>query len=55
MRAYQILKNAYNDVAKDEYLYISRRALIPATLQNKFDFYKLAELMTYINIRQKQF
>lgn len=45
MRAYQILKKVYNNTPKEEYLYISRRALIPATLQNKFDFYKLAELI----------
>lgn len=45
MQAYKILKDAYKDVAEDKYLYISRKALIPATLQNRFDFYKLAELI----------
>lgn len=45
MKAYQILKKAYSEAPKEEYLYISRRALVPATLNNKFDFYKLSELI----------
>lgn len=45
MQAYKILKEVYNNAAEEKYLYISRRALIPATLQNEFDFYKLAELI----------
>lgn len=45
MKAYQILKKAYKNAPKEEYLYISRRALVPVTLNNKFDFYKLAELI----------
>ena len=45
MQAYKILKQAYKNVPDEKYLYISRRALIPATLQNEFDFYKLAELI----------
>ena len=45
MRAYEILKTAYKDAPQAEYMYISRKALIPATLQNRFDFYKLAELI----------
>ena len=45
MKAYQILKQNYDNSPKEEYLYISRRALIPVTLNNKFDFYKLSELI----------
>lgn len=45
MQAYKILKNVYKNVPEEKYLYISRKALIPATLQNRFDFYKLAELI----------
>lgn len=45
MKAYQILKKAYKKAPKEEYLYISRRALVPATLNNRFDFYKLSELI----------
>ena len=45
MKAYQILKKAYDEAPEEEYLYISRRALVPATLNNPFDFYKLSELI----------
>lgn len=45
MKAYQILKKIYKNPPNEEYLYISRRALIPVTLNNKFDFYKLSELI----------
>lgn len=45
LKAYQILEKLYKDSPKTEYLYISRRALIPVTLNNKFDFYKLSELI----------
>ncbi len=45
MKAYQILKKAYDKAPEEEYLYISRRALVPATLNSPFDFYKLSELI----------
>lgn len=45
MKAYQMIKKLYKEAPDEEYLYISRRALIPATLNNKFDFYKLSELI----------
>lgn len=45
LKAYQILEKLYKYSPKTEYLYISRRALIPVTLNNKFDFYKLSELI----------
>lgn len=45
LKAYQILEKLDKDSPKTEYLYISRRALIPVTLNNKFDFYKLSELI----------
>ena len=45
MKAYQILKRRYINAPKEEYLYISRRALVPVTLNNRFDFYKLSELI----------
>ena len=45
MKAYQILKEVYQNAPNEKYLYISRRALIYATLQNRFDFYKLSELI----------
>lgn len=45
MKVYQMLKKIYTNAPDEKYLYISRRALIPATLNNKFDFYKLSELI----------
>lgn len=45
MQAYKILKQVYNNAPEEKYLYISRRALVYATLQNRFDFYKLSELI----------
>ena len=45
MRAYQVLKKAYKEVPEEKYLYVSRRALIPITLNNRLDFYKLSELI----------
>lgn len=45
MKAYEILKELYPSAPKEEYVYISRRALIPVTLRDRFDFYKLTELI----------
>ena len=45
MKAYQILKQNYDNAPEEQYLYISRRALVPITLKTKFDFYKLSELI----------
>ena len=45
MKAYQILKRNYEKVPKEFYLYISRRATIPITLNNRLDFFKLSELI----------
>lgn len=45
MKAYQIISKLYKNAPKTEYLYISRRALIPVTLIDKLDFYKLIELI----------
>lgn len=43
MECYKILKNFYDDRPMEDYLYISRKALIPIVVQNKMDFYKLIE------------
>lgn len=45
MKAYEILKQVYDNPADKYYLYISRRALVPVTLKSKYDFYKLSELI----------
>lgn len=45
MKAYEILSKLYSDAPRSDYLYISRKALMPVTLRNKLDFYKLVELI----------
>lgn len=43
MEAYKIMKKLYQNVPKEKYLYVSRKALVPITIMNKLDFYKLPE------------
>lgn len=50
MEAYKIMRNVYKDLPEEKYLYISRKALIPAIIQEKNDFYKIPEV---ININTK--
>ena len=45
MKAYEIMKNSYPKAPEEFYLYISRRATIPITLNNRLDFFKLSELI----------
>jgi len=45
---YNIMKKVYNDLPETEYMYVSRKALIPIIISNKLDFYKLSEI---INIK----
>lgn len=45
MKAYEILKENYENAPEEVYLYISRRATIPITLNNRLDFFKLSELI----------
>ena len=45
MKAYEILKKCYIDAPEEKYLYISRRAIIPITINNRMDFFKLSELI----------
>ena len=45
MKAYDILKEVYKNAPKSQYLYVSRKALIPVTLINFMDFYKLSEVI----------
>lgn len=49
MKAYSIMKNLYKDVPQEKYLYVSRKALIPITIMNKMDFYKLPECINVTN------
>lgn len=49
MEAFKILKDLYKDAPETEYMYVSRKALIPVMLSNKMDFYKLSEVVQYQN------
>ena len=49
MEAYKIMKKFYKDVPNEKYLYVSRKALVPITIINKLDFYKLPECINVMN------
>lgn len=49
MEAYKILKKLYNNVPEEKYLYVSRKSLIPVTILNELDFYKLPEVINIEN------
>lgn len=49
MEAYKIMKKFYKDVPDEKYLYVSRKALVPITIINKLDFYKLPECINVTN------
>ena len=45
MKAYQLLKEIYKEAPDESYLYVSRKALIPASILNSMDLYKLSEVI----------
>lgn len=45
METYKIMKKLYNNLPQEEYMYVSRKALIPIMITNKLDFYKLSEIL----------
>ena len=49
MEAYRIMKRLYSNVPQEQYLYVSRKALVPITIMNKLDFYKLPECINVTN------
>ena len=49
MEAYKLFKKLYTKLPEEKYLYISRKALIPAMLQSKKDYYKLNEIINIYN------
>ena len=49
METYKIMKKLYENVPQEKYLYVSRKALIPITIMNKLDFYKLPECVNVTN------
>lgn len=49
MEAYKIMKHLYENIPEEKYLYVSRKSLIPITIMNKLDFYKLPECINVTN------
>lgn len=45
LESYKIMKELYSNPAVEEYLYVSRKALIPVMVVDKLDFYKLSEII----------
>lgn len=45
MKAYQLIKKVYKDAPEESYLYVSRKALIPASILDSMDLYKLSEVI----------
>lgn len=54
IEAYRIMKKLYENVPQEKYLYVSRKALIPITIMNKMDFYKLPECINVANHTPKE-
>ncbi len=49
IKCYDIMKKLYTNVPESRYLYISRKALVPITIQTKLDLYKLSEVINVTN------
>lgn len=49
MNTYKIMKKLYTNVPNEEYLYVSRKALVPVTIIDELDFYKLPEVINVTN------
>lgn len=45
METYKIMKKLYKNMPEEEYMYVSRKALIPIMIADKLDFYKLSEIL----------
>ena len=49
MEVYKLFKKLYNTLPEEKYLFISRKALIPAVIQSKNDYYKISEIINIYN------
>ncbi len=49
MKCYEIVGKYYNKVPEAKYLYVSRKALVPITIQNELDFYKMSDQINMEN------
>ena len=54
METYEILKVLYDKPPKSVYMYVSRKSLIPVLIKNKFDFYKLTDILQFANTNPKK-
>lgn len=54
METYEILKELYDKPPKSIYMYVSRKSLIPVLIKNKFDFYKLTDILQFANTNPKK-
>lgn len=49
MKTYDILSKIYKDIPKQNYMYVSRKALIPVMITNKMDIYKMMDILYFEN------
>lgn len=54
MESYKLFKNLYDNLPEEEYIYVSRKALIPVMIADKNDFYKLSDLISYSSQSPRQ-
>lgn len=47
MEAYKLIKQLYDNLPEEEYIYVSRKALMPIMISDTADFYKLSDLVAY--------
>ena len=47
MESYKLFKKLYDDLPDEEYIYVSRKSLMPIMIMDKYDFYKLSDLVSY--------
>lgn len=47
MEAYKLMKPLYDNLPEEEYIYVSRKALMPIMISDTADFYKLSDLVAY--------
>lgn len=49
MKAYKVMKKLYKNAPMEDYVYVSRKALLPITLMDKLDFYRLSDIINISN------
>ena len=54
MEAYNLLREIYEDIPEEKYLYISRKASIPLVVKDEHDLYKLSEIISWYDNTPKE-